>query len=119
MSTFVGYAFGCEKTVLVVQVVAISVGVVSVAVGIGIPVFYESQIDSAVSVFLPFPAPLGASVFAAIERVMDFFEVFDRALIPGLKIVFLRPRERTRRRAFLAMDPVLVSYLGHPLLTGC
>ncbi|XP_030453577.1 protein SPA, chloroplastic [Syzygium oleosum] len=28
-------------------VVAISVGVVSVAVGIGIPVFYESQIDSA------------------------------------------------------------------------
>lgn len=31
--------------------VAISVGVVSVAVGIGIPVFYESQIDNAVSVF--------------------------------------------------------------------
>lgn len=31
------------------QVVAISVGVVSVAVGIGIPVFYESQIDNAVS----------------------------------------------------------------------
>lgn len=28
-------------------VVAISVGVVSVAVGIGIPVFYESQIDNA------------------------------------------------------------------------
>ncbi|XP_050366105.1 protein SPA, chloroplastic [Argentina anserina] len=28
-------------------VVAISVGVVSIAVGIGIPVFYESQIDSA------------------------------------------------------------------------
>jgi hypothetical protein len=31
------------------QIVAISVGVVSVAVGIGIPVFYESQIDNAVS----------------------------------------------------------------------
>ncbi|BBG94835.1 DnaJ/Hsp40 cysteine-rich domain superfamily protein, partial [Prunus dulcis] len=29
------------------QVVAISVGLVSVAVGIGIPVFYETQIDSA------------------------------------------------------------------------
>lgn len=32
------------------QVVAISVGVLSVAVGIGIPVFYETQIDNAVSV---------------------------------------------------------------------
>lgn len=31
-----------------VQIVAISVGVVSIAVGIGLPVFYESQIDSAV-----------------------------------------------------------------------
>lgn len=33
------------------QVVAVSVGLVSVAVGIGIPVFYETQIDSAVSSF--------------------------------------------------------------------
>lgn len=32
---------------------AISVGLVSVAVGIGIPVFYETQIDNAVTVFLP------------------------------------------------------------------
>jgi hypothetical protein len=31
------------------QIVAISVGVVSIAAGIGIPVFYESQIDNAVS----------------------------------------------------------------------
>lgn len=31
------------------QLVAISVGVVSVAVGIGIPVFYETQIDNSVS----------------------------------------------------------------------
>lgn len=30
------------------QIIAITVGVVSVAVGIGIPVFYENQIDSAV-----------------------------------------------------------------------
>ncbi|KAK3423843.1 hypothetical protein EUGRSUZ_F00601 [Eucalyptus grandis] len=30
-----------------VQVVAISVGLVSVAVGIGVPAFYESQIDNA------------------------------------------------------------------------
>lgn len=30
---------------------AISVGVVSVAVGIGIPVFFETQIDNAVSIF--------------------------------------------------------------------
>lgn len=37
------YASKCD------QVVAISVGLVSVAVGIGIPVFYESQIDNAVS----------------------------------------------------------------------
>ncbi|KAF2324685.1 hypothetical protein GH714_016262 [Hevea brasiliensis] len=29
------------------QIVAISVGLVSVAVGIGIPVFYETQIDNA------------------------------------------------------------------------
>jgi hypothetical protein len=29
--------------------VAISVGVVSIAVGIGVPVFYETQIDNAVS----------------------------------------------------------------------
>lgn len=34
------------------QIVAISVGVVSVAVGIGVPIFYETQIDNAVS--LPF-----------------------------------------------------------------
>ena len=33
------------------QVVAISVGVVSVAVGIGVPIFYETQIDNAVSSF--------------------------------------------------------------------
>jgi len=33
------------------QVVAITVGVLSVAVGIGIPVFYESQIDNAVKFF--------------------------------------------------------------------
>ncbi|XVF35971.1 hypothetical protein REPUB_Repub19eG0018100 [Reevesia pubescens] len=31
----------------VFQIVAVSVGLVSVAVGIGIPVFYETQIDSA------------------------------------------------------------------------
>lgn len=31
------------------QIIAISVGLVSVGVGIGIPIFYESQIDSAVS----------------------------------------------------------------------
>lgn len=38
------------------QIVAITVGVVSVAVGIGIPVFYETQIDSAVGFrFSPFP----------------------------------------------------------------
>ena len=29
---------------------AISVGVVSIAVGIGVPVFYETQIDNAVSI---------------------------------------------------------------------
>lgn len=34
------------------QLVAISVGVASVAVGIGIPVFYESQIDNSVSISL-------------------------------------------------------------------
>lgn len=33
------------------QLVAISVGVVSVAVGIGVPIFYETQIDNAVSIF--------------------------------------------------------------------
>ena len=33
----------------VLQIVAISVGVVSVAIGIGIPIFYENQIDNAVS----------------------------------------------------------------------
>ena len=38
--------------VLFVQLVAISVGVASVAVGIGIPVFYESQIDNSVSTSL-------------------------------------------------------------------
>lgn len=36
------------------QLVAISVGVVSVAVGIGIPIFYETQIDNAVSIFPQF-----------------------------------------------------------------
>ncbi|KAC9916970.1 hypothetical protein E3N88_45080 [Mikania micrantha] len=34
-------------------VVAVAVGVVSVAVGLGIPIFYESQIDNAISNFLP------------------------------------------------------------------
>lgn len=33
------------------QVIAITVGVLSVAVGIGIPVFYETQIDNAVECF--------------------------------------------------------------------
>lgn len=33
------------------QVVAVTVGLVSVAVGIGIPAFYESQIDNAVKCF--------------------------------------------------------------------
>jgi hypothetical protein len=33
------------------QIVAITVGVLSVAVGIGIPVFYETQIDNAVKSF--------------------------------------------------------------------
>ncbi|GAU26852.1 hypothetical protein TSUD_02540, partial [Trifolium subterraneum] len=32
---------------VVVTVIAITVGVLSVAVGIGIPVFYETQIDNA------------------------------------------------------------------------
>ncbi|KAF3331700.1 protein disulfide-isomerase LQY1 [Carex littledalei] len=32
-----------------VEVVAIAVGIASVAVGIGVPIFYETQIDSAVS----------------------------------------------------------------------
>ena len=36
------------------QIVAISVGVVSVAVGIGIPIFYEIQFDNAVSCFADF-----------------------------------------------------------------
>lgn len=31
------------------QVIAITVGVLSVAIGVGIPVFYETQIDNAVS----------------------------------------------------------------------
>ncbi|RWW60801.1 hypothetical protein BHE74_00032169, partial [Ensete ventricosum] len=38
-----------DTAVSMFQIVAISVGVVSVAVGIGIPVFYETQIDNAVS----------------------------------------------------------------------
>lgn len=38
-----------HQLILFDQVVAISVGLVSVAVGIGVPVFYESQIDNAVS----------------------------------------------------------------------
>jgi hypothetical protein len=36
------------------QIVAITVGVLSVAVGIGIPVFYETQIDNAVKCFYYF-----------------------------------------------------------------
>lgn len=41
--------------VTVFQVIAITVGVASVAIGIGIPVFYESQIDNAVcEVFFTF-----------------------------------------------------------------
>lgn len=43
------------------QIVAISVGVVSVAIGIGIPVFYETQIDNAVS----------HSVFPLIQSVSN------------------------------------------------
>lgn len=35
--------------VWIYQVVAITVGIVSVAIGIVIPVFYETQIDNAVS----------------------------------------------------------------------
>ena len=39
----------CDHLCSRLQIVAISVGVVSVAIGIGIPVFYETQIDNAVS----------------------------------------------------------------------
>jgi hypothetical protein len=42
--------------------VAIAVGVASVAVGIGIPVFYETQIDKSVSYFF------------------NLFEIFSRGL---------------------------------------
>jgi Tfp pilus assembly major pilin PilA len=34
------------------QIVAIAVGVVSVGAGIGIPIFYENQIDNSVSALL-------------------------------------------------------------------
>lgn len=44
------------------QIVAVSVGVASIAIGIGIPFFYESQIDSAVSVF-PFISFIPFSFF--------------------------------------------------------
>lgn len=37
------------------QVVAVSVGLVSVAIGIGIPVFYETQIDNAVRFYFKLP----------------------------------------------------------------
>lgn len=49
--------------------VALSVGLASLAVGIGIPVFYETQIDNAVSVTLLFfksmPNKLGFLSFSA------------------------------------------------------
>lgn len=48
---------------------ALSVGLVSVAVGIGIPVFYETQIDNSVRVILLFfksvPNKLGFLSFSA------------------------------------------------------
>jgi len=43
--------------------VAISVGLVSVAVGIGIPVFYETQIDNAVKCFSFAQYPFVSFVF--------------------------------------------------------
>ncbi|KAG4931778.1 hypothetical protein JHK85_049386 [Glycine max] len=50
-------------------VVAISVGVVSVAVGIGIPVFYETQIDNAVKSSLCFR--LSEKTHSPVSHAMD------------------------------------------------
>lgn len=50
---------------------AISVGVVSVAVGIGIPIFYETQIDNAVIFLLRNETVLVAFIYA-LEYKLEF-----------------------------------------------
>jgi len=50
--------------------VAISVGLVSVAVGIGIPVFYETQIDNAVKCFSFAQYPV--SFVFHLKKILDF-----------------------------------------------
>ncbi|XP_057722364.1 protein disulfide-isomerase LQY1, chloroplastic isoform X2 [Arachis stenosperma] len=70
-------------------VVAITVGVVSVAVGIGIPVFYESQIDNAVNTFL-------------LSHLL-----YQITIIILIIIICCRLREKTRNPASHAMALVL------------
>lgn len=63
-----------DRSTFLFQVVALSVGLVSVAVGIGIPVFYETQIDNAVRalllLFKSVPNKLGFLSLSAIILVL-------------------------------------------------
>lgn len=79
-----------DTAVSMFQLVAISVGVVSVAVGIGIPVFYETQIDNAVS------------------SVTDIWWSGRHAVVLKLFCCICRLSGRIRSLASRVTDPVLV-----------
>ncbi|KAG5381044.1 hypothetical protein IGI04_028886 [Brassica rapa subsp. trilocularis] len=70
-------------------VIAISVGVASVALGIGIPVFYETQIDNAVSA--------SATATASMRTVVVRFEDADAAAYYIATAGFIGVSRRTQR----------------------
>lgn len=88
------------------QVVAISVGLVSVAVGIGIPIFYETQIDNAVRFYFKLSNLL---LFFFCSGPFFLIELTNALNSVWLSIFWCRPSEKILSRASPAVAPVLVS----------
>lgn len=84
------------------QLIAISVGVVSVAVGIGIPVFYETQIDNAVC-----RTHIASFLWCGSLRKMEVeADIYVFRLFP----LRYRRNGRIRSLASLVTDRALVSF---------
>lgn len=81
-------------------------GVVSVAVGIGIPVFYETQIDNAVCK-THIVRSFGMWVIREMEEDADILYFFFLLLMFPLRY---RRNARTRNLASLVADRALVSF---------
>lgn len=99
---------------------AIAVGVASVAVGIGIPVFYESQIDNAVSIIsqLEYRKMVFTQLFILILEVLtkyvyEYEYEYEYMIMICLFVMTIccSPNERTPNHA--SPVPVLVHVSGY------